>query len=240
MSERAFTDRLPVSPESSLPTVAATAMTAWVVLEFAFRRGLGPQLSAPLGSGLGADAVVIAVCLPLIAGLVAWWGIQAGIGPHEWDYDLSLRTVGAGLAGVVAWIAVFGGLAVLATTVLGIEPSMGPGALGASEAPAWALAALLIGNGVVAPITEELAWRGVIQTGLTESYGSAVAVVVTTLAFVGKHLIVDLAAPPFRVASLLVAALVLCGLRDRFGTGSSTVAHLGMNLLATASLVLIR
>jgi len=53
-----------------------------------------------------------------------------------------------------------------------------------------------------------------------------VAIGVTTLAFVGKCLVVDLAAAPLRVASLLVLGLVLCGLRARYRTASSTATHL--------------
>ena len=77
-----------------------------------------------------------------------------------------------------------------------------------------------------------------IQTALTESYGTYVAIVVTALAFVAKHLIVDLAVVPIRLGSLLILAFILCGLRARYGTASSTVAHLGMNMIATGLLVL--
>jgi hypothetical protein len=52
-----------------------------------------------------------------------------------------------------------------------------------------------------------------------------------------KHLVVDLAASPLRVVSLVVLAFVLCGLRARWGRTSSTVAHLALNLVTTAGLV---
>lgn len=238
MSESRPADRFAVSSERSLPVVAAVAMLAWVLLEFAFRRGLVPALAEFVGSGRGADALILAFGFPLVAVVVAWWGAHTGIDRSRWDYELSLRTVGAGLGGAVAYFAVFAALAVILTSVLDVSPSFDGGVLGVTDAPTWALIALLVGNGLVVPVTEELAWRGVIQTALTESYGVRVAVVVTAAAFVAKHLVVDLAAPPFRVASLVVGAFVLCGVRARYGTASSTVTHLITNLIATASLVL--
>lgn len=238
MAERPAVDRLSGPLARSWPAVAALGVAGWVGLEFALRRGLVPLLADVVGTGRGADALVLAVGFPLIAAVVAAVGLAAGLGPEDWDYDVSLRTVGAGVGGFLAYFAVFGGLAVVATTVLGLEPTLGPDALGLADAPTWALVVLFVGNGLVVPITEELAWRGVVQTALTERYGTALAVALTATAFVLKHLAVDLAAPPFRVASLVVGALVLCGCRAKYGTASSTVAHLGMNVLATASLLL--
>ncbi len=234
------TDRLPASSGRSLAAVAAVAMVAWVLLEFAFRRGLVGALAEPLGTGRGADALVLTFLFPVIAGVVVWLGARAGVGRSDWEYDVSLRTVGAGFGGVVAYYVVILAVIVALTTLLDVQaPSVGPTALGTAGAPAWALALLLVGNGVVVPITEELAWRGVIQTALTERYGTALAVGVTAVAFVAKHLIVDLAASPFRVASLVVLALVFGVLRARYGTASSTVAHLAVNLLSTAQLVFL-
>jgi membrane protease YdiL (CAAX protease family) len=69
----------------------------------------------------------------------------------------------------------------------------------------------------------------VIQTALADAYGTWLAVLVTAAAFVAKHLVVDLAAPLFRVTSLVIMATILCGLRARYGTTSSTVAHLLAN-----------
>lgn len=60
----------------------------------------------------------------------------------------------------------------------------------------------------------------------------------TATAFVLKHLVVDLAAPPLRVTALFVFAVLFCVIRARYGTASSTVAHLVVNGLATASPVL--
>lgn len=153
---------LPASSGSSLPAFAAGAVALWVVLEFAFRRGLAPVLADVLGTGLGADAMLLAFASPLIAGVVAWWGYRVGVDRSNWAYSLSLRSVGAGVAGYVGFLAVYGATTFAYTSVLGLQPSLDASVLGVADAPTWALALFLVGNGVVVPITEELAWRGVV------------------------------------------------------------------------------
>lgn len=70
-----------------------------------------------------------------------------------------------------------------------------------------------------------------------ESYGTYAGVTITAIAFVLKHLIVDAAAPFLRVVSLLLLAFLLCGLRARYGTASSTVAHIAANSIASVGVV---
>jgi membrane protease YdiL (CAAX protease family) len=97
---------------------------------------------------------------------------------------------------------------------------------------AWIGPLLLVANGIVVPVSEELAWRGVIQSSLARAWGMAGTVAVTALALALKHVIVD--GSVMRLTSLMVGALELCGVRARWGTGSSTVTHLVANFLATA------
>lgn len=217
-----------------LPAVAAVSMFLWVAGEFAFRRGLVPHLADPLDSGLGADMVAIAIGMPLLAGSIAWLGIQAGITRRDWEYDISLHAIGAGLGGFVGYLALYFGVVLVLVLGFGLDPSTGPVTLNFGSTPDWALAMLLLVNGILVPITEELAWRGVIQTALTKRYGDAIAIVATAIPFVLKHLVVDMSAPIFRVASLVILAFILSILRARYGTASSTVAHLSANGIFTA------
>lgn len=237
MSE-AEPEATPTEPDRrlSLPAFAVSAMVAWVALEFALRRGLVPVLAPVLGSARGADALVLLVGFPLIAGLVALLGRRAGVEPADWDYAVSVRAVGMGVVGLVIYFVVFVAATLVYTFGVGGQPSS---AVGVSLAglPVWAAALLVAGNGVAVPVAEELAWRAVIQTALAEAYGTYAAVALAGAGFVLKHLLVDLSAPPLRVASLVILAVVLGALRARYGTASSTVAHLGGNLLATAALV---
>jgi len=86
--------------------------------------------------------------------------------------------------------------------------------------------------------TAGIAWWGV-RAGITpaEAYGTYVAVITTAMAFVLKHLVVDLSISPFRTTALLVLALGLCGLRARYGTTSSTIVHVLMNSIETALVI---
>ncbi|SFR86355.1 CAAX protease self-immunity [Halomicrobium zhouii] len=233
------TDRLAASSDRTLVAFGSAAILVWVALEFAFRRGLGPVVAEALGTPGAGDPLMLALAFPLIAGFIAWWGTRVGIHRPNWAYETSLRTVGAGVGGLVVYFVLYLAalLALVAVGSVAIPPEAAQSTGFRTGLPTWVLVAFLLGNGIVVPITEELAWRGVIQTALTESYGTYAAVVVTALAFAGKHLVVDLAAPPARVASLVVLAFVLCGLRARWGTTASTVTHLLANFLATASLV---
>lgn len=223
----------------ALPIFAAAAIAFWMLSEFVFRRGLVPHLSNILETGLGADAVTMAIGFPLFAVLIAWWGLRVGIMRSDWDYTFSLRTVGAGFGGFIAYFLFFAVITALYSSVLGINPSVDAIGFGTSESPIWAIVLLIIANGVIVPITEELAWRGIIQTALTRSYGTYAAIGITALAFVLKHVLVDLSASLPRVTSLILLALILCSLRARYGTTSSTVAHLLMNGLSTVALVFV-
>lgn len=181
--------------------------------------------------------IVSVIGFALITGVIVWYSQQLGITPADWNYTVSLRSVGAGLGGIAGYFVVYLAVVVLVTLLSGIPSSSANIATGVAEEPLWALGALVLVNGIFVPIIEELAWRGVIQTALIASYGTIVGSVLTAAAFVLKHVIVDAGAPLLRVVSLIVLALLLCGLRARFGTVSSTVTHIGVNSIATALLI---
>jgi len=130
------------------------------------RRGLVPRLGDALGSDLGADAVVMVVGVPVVAVLVAWLGWRAGVGRADWECRVTLRTVGAGLDGIGAYFVVYLAIAMVLVAVLDADPGLGATGGSGSAVPAWAVALFVLGNGVLVPIAEELARRGVIQTGL--------------------------------------------------------------------------
>ena len=230
----------PTAVESSGPSpvaVAAAVVGLWTVSEVAFRWGLASVLAGPFGTATGAEALAVLFADGVAVAGAAWLARRGGLGPAEWGYDRSPRAVGAGLLGVVAYVVAFGGASVVLVEVFGASPT-GTGRLGGATTPAWALALLLVVNGVVVPLAEELAWRGVVQGALTRASGARLAVAATAVAFVGKHLLVDGAVLPFRLVSLTALAVVLGVVRARAGTTASTVTHLVVNGAATAALVL--
>ncbi|WP_226041501.1 CPBP family intramembrane glutamic endopeptidase [Natrinema sp. DC36] len=194
-----------------------------------------------VGNVRGADVILLAVGFPLLAYGIARWGMRRGIAPSEWDYDVSLRPIGLALAGVVMYYAISGAVTVGYTQIVGTPQSAAASAALAESVGGslWIAAMLFLANGLIVPITEELAWRGVIQTALMDSYGTYVGGILTAVAFVGKHLIVDGGASVLRLVSLVILGFILCGLRSRYGTASSTVAHLLVNSISTASVVFI-
>jgi len=220
----------------SLALFAGSAMLVWVVVEFLLRRVGVSLLAGPLGSPRGADMLLVLVGFPLVALGIATWGRRVGVGPADWDYDVSLRSLGAGVGGLVVYFVCLAAFVVAYTALVG-SPTPSVGSIVSSGAKPWVLVVLFVANGVVGPLSEELAWRGVIQTALTRESGALVGVLVTAAAFVLKHVIVDEGEPVTRLASLVVIALVLGGLRARYGTASSSVAHVGGNLVATAMVV---
>lgn len=225
------TARSPTGAGRALAAIGAGGVVAWLAGELLLRRGVVPVLAPVLGSGLGADMLLVGVGFPLLAVAIAAVGRRAGVSPADWEYDRSVRALIAGVAGAVGYfVALFGGV-IAASLVVGTPDAPGP--VVAPTVPLWALALLLVVNGVVVPVAEELAWRGVIQTALTRRLGVGLGVGLTAAAFVAKHLVVDMAAPPVRVFSLVTLAVVLGLLRQYYGTASSTVAHLLANLAAT-------
>lgn len=225
----------------SVARFAAAAILTWIVVEVGLRWGGVWILADIVGSARGADVILLAVGFPLLAYLLAQWGMRRGIAPSDWDYDVSFRSIGLALVGVVAYYVVIGAFTVGYTWFVGTPQSAAAStALAESvDGTLWIATILFLANGIIVPITEELAWRGVIQTALMDSYGIYVGGILTAIAFVGKHLIVDGGASVLRLVSLVVLGFILCALRARYGTASSTVAHLVANSIATASVVLI-
>lgn len=221
----------------SLGTFAAAAIVGWVFVEVSLRWEIAPILADLFGSGGVISFVLAWIGMALFAGGIAWGGRQFGITPSEWEYTVSLRSVAAGLGGVVGYWVVY--YAVLLLVILaGIElTSNASAATGLGGLPLWAMGAFLLANGVLVPIIEELAWRGVIQTALMESYGVVIGSLLTAAAFVLKHVIVDWGESWVRLAALIILALLFCGLRARLGTTSSTICHIGVNSIATALVI---
>lgn len=225
------------SPARSLVAVAATASVLWVVVEFVVRRGL----TAPLGDVLGANTAGFAATLALtglvLAPTIAYLGTRVDVTSADWEASLSARGALEAVGVVVAYYLAVALASAVAASVFGVDPSAGATGLG-FDGPTWALVAVVLANGVIAPIAEEVAWRGVVQTTLVDALGAAAGVAITAVLFVAKHVVVDLGAGPLRLFSLVVLAIGWGALRHRHGTGASTLSHVLANTTATLPLVL--
>lgn len=227
-----------VSPPNSLVAVAATASALWVVVEFAIRRGLTVPIGDVLESGALGFVATLALTAVVLAPAVALLGTRAGISPSDWELSFSTRGALEAVGATLAYYVFVAAAAVVLAAVFGAEQSSGQGGLGFDDAPTLAVVGFVVANGVLVPIAEEIAWRGVVQTALANALGVTAGVAITAALFVAKHVVVDLGATPIRLASLLFLAFAFGVLRHRHGTGSATVAHVLANTTATLALVL--
>jgi membrane protease YdiL (CAAX protease family) len=82
--------------------------------------------------------------------------------------------------------------------------------------------------GIWIPIAEEFGWRGYIQSAMTGTRG----VILTALLFAAKHVIAGVTIS--RTVGVLVGSFALCTIGARWGTASSTVAHILLNVIAVS------
>jgi membrane protease YdiL (CAAX protease family) len=211
----------------------------WTAVELLF----GIALAAPVGSALGntfAGTLVATVfSFPIAALFAVRYGRRVGLDCDDLDYRMTNRTMGMGLAaGLVTVLAIYG-VGLLIASAIGTDTAVTAfGFLLADlEAEVWVLALFALAHGVVAPLAEELAWRGIVQSALVEARGSAVGIAATAVLFTAKHAVLDVSLA--RLPTVLVLAIALGLVRDRWGTTASTVVHAVVNLASVVGLAIL-
>ncbi len=145
-------------------------------------------------------------------------------------YRWSRPAVLAGAISSVVLLAIFLGTAAVDRAVFDAgDDARWPRRL--AEAGPGAMLALVLGNGLLAPLVEEYAWRGYIQTRLVHEWGLAAGLAATAVGFAAKHLVVDWSV--VRPTTLLVGSAALSVIAHRWGTAASTLAHAATNTAAT-------
>jgi len=193
---------------------------------------------------LAVAALLAAFCVPLVrpgqnlfAVLAGFFGIGllaviAAVAPMGWA---ALPALGLRPAG---WRPmVFGSLGTLALSVavsqFGIEPKGMKQAMEISREPGLFLISLLI-MGLLAPVVEELMFRGMLFGWLAGRWGGGVAAGVSSLVFAAAHL------EPAHIVLVLPLGLLFGWLRWR--TGSllpSMVSHIVNNSFAVMASLLV-
>ena len=141
------------------------------------------------------------------------------------DLGISLTWADAGLGalGGLAALVLAAGAAMLTSLVFGDFSSLAGDAAGElqQQGSRWTLLLFILMIVVVAPMVEELAFRGLFFAALRKrGEGPVVTIVVTAVAFAVFHL------EPTRLGVLLCVGLVLGFVRFRTGSvGASMVAH---------------
>ncbi|MFC6942536.1 type II CAAX endopeptidase family protein [Salinirubellus sp. GCM10025818] len=216
---------------------AFLASGLWFAIDLVAQVGGAVVFEPVVGNYLVGSLVGVMLGFPIAAWAVVRYGQRHGVTPGDWGYD---RTPRALLSGFI----VGGGLVILNLTVVVTvteaifgQPEQISGLLIEGLAGGLPVVVLfLLAHGLVAPITEELAFRGVVQTALTREQGPLVGVLGAATLFSLKHILVDGSLE--RVLPVVVLALILGIVRERWGTGASTVTHATVNVVQ-GSLVLI-
>lgn len=223
----------------SRPGLAAGIVVGWIVFELLLRRGVVSVL-APTYGGFAVDWTILLIGFPGIAVVLSVVALKAGQDPDRWGYEWSKRAGAAGVGGIGIAVVLVAVTAQVDAVLFGLEST--GAAFGdvvqetLQQTPLLAVV-FLLGNGVAVPIAEEQVWRGIVQTEFVARWGTVIGIGLTAILFALKHVVVDLSIA--RLTTLLVLGLVLGVLRHRYGTVSTVITHIGMNLLSTASVVLL-
>ncbi|RRJ33570.1 CPBP family intramembrane glutamic endopeptidase [Halocatena pleomorpha] len=223
-----------------LPTLAFGVVIAWIALELLLRRGVVSVVASTIGFGFTADWIILLIGFPAMAAVLSAVALRAGHDVRLWEYEWSFRAVVAGLVGVVIALIIMAITSQIDATLFGLgETSVTVGdAVGKVLRRTPLLAVVfLLGNGVAVPIAEEQVWRAVVQSELVAGWGAVAGILLTAILFALKHVVVDLSIA--RLTTLLALGLVFGVLRHRYGTVSSVLTHIGVNVFSTASIVLL-
>ena len=175
-----------------------------------------------------------------IVGILAYMSKTRGTA--SWDLDFGLRFKASDLLGILygfgLQIAVLLLVQVPLAWLLSIEdpPEQDVSLIAGEASSLVAKVAVFIVLVILAPLTEELVYRGVLLSRLRRGFSKHAAVAISALVFSGIHLVDPSAA--FVVPGLFVIGLVL-GYQalhtDRIGLAITT--HAGVNLLAAIAIL---
>lgn len=191
-------------------------------------------------AGASLDAVDVVVGLlaqnAAILGGLAVVSRARGLGSLRADFGLVLRArdwpwLGAG---VLLQVAGLGLIQLVDRAAGGLREQEAVRILDRADGPEVVL--LVLGVAVLAPLTEELLFRGLLLRSLARHWSAAVAVAVSAAVFAGVHLL-DPATAPLLVPLALLG--VVAGHRSvRTGELSQPLLlHAGFNLLSAVVLV---
>lgn len=215
--------------------VGLWAACLWVGFEVAVRLAGSVWVGSALGNTLAGDMVAVLVGFPVIAWLITRYAQMHGFSAGEWEYRRRPASIGWGSAAGLLILALMTGTSALDRVLWGGSAEVPTHIADGLRGGIWVAGLFLLTNGIVVPICEELAWRGIIQTPIVRAWGPIAGVAVVAVLFAIKHVVVDASAA--RLTTLLMMSLVLGVVRHRWGTMSSTLAHVVVNFVATAGVI---
>jgi membrane protease YdiL (CAAX protease family) len=201
---------------------------------------LGLVLAAGVSSTSGA-VLIASLALPWLGfGLYPWWAARAKGNGVKVDLGFTLRRSDWlwGIGGGIACLVLGGTVGALTERIFGSFDSAAGSALDKTDTSRWVVIAFSLCALVLAPLFEELCFRGLVFASVAKWASSRGlpgipwATVASAALFAAIHL------EPVRFPLLLTIGLVLSWLRVRTGrVGASVVAHAFNNLLGVLELL---
>jgi uncharacterized protein len=220
---------------SDAARVGLWAAVLWISFE-ALGRIVGRSGISPAVDNALAGEILGVLAATLIAALiVARYGQANGITVADWQYRWTPTSIGIGVVAGLLAIGLMALTALIDQAIWTVPDDVLSVFTNGLQSGAWVAILLLIVNALVAPICEEIAWRGVVQTALVRAWGSWVGICVTLSLFAMKHVVMD--ATFARLTTLLMLGLVFGVVRQRWGTASSTLSHIVVNVYSTGYIV---
>jgi hypothetical protein len=210
-----------------------TATLGWMFLSAILGAALASGSGRPLEEAMATPRMLAigAVLQTLGTGTIAL-GLARAFGGWPFDEPVRAKAVGLGVGAGLGVGFLPGWLAARLTDLLGVETVLTALASALATASTSDRALLVGAICIVAPVAEELAFRGFLWHVFARAYGNGVALVASTGLFLVYHL------DPVQSPSLLPTALLLGALRWRTGSvWPSVAAHVANNVLAMLMLL---
>ncbi len=220
---------------SDAARVGLWVASLWVSFELVGRMVGGAGVGPAIDNALAGEILGVLVSMVAAAWVIARYGQANGVSTRDWDYRWSVKTIAIGVAAGLLALGLMSVTAMVDQALWTMPEDVLAVFTEGLQAGVWVAILLLVANPLAAPICEEIAWRGVVQSAFVRAWGPWVGIGVTVILFAMKHVVVD--ASFARLTTLLMLALVFGLVRHRWGTGSSTVVHLVVNLYSTGYLV---
>lgn len=201
--------------------IAVEAVYLLISVAFGIFAPPGPPPPWLITLAIGVPTLVAAS----LAVVIAKW---RGNGPRiDFRWQWSWRAAGLGLAFGIGGLFVTLPAALLYQAIVGPDATSAVGGVYEGVRTGWPLAvAVLLLVAFIAPICEEVVYRGLLWGALEQRWGRIVAVVVSTLVFALAHL------EPERAPLLLVVAIPIALARLYSGSlWGGIIAHQVTNLL---------
>ena len=197
--------------------------------------GIGPDSTLATLVGLlilNGSAVVLVALLVVGAGALSWreMGVPVRSAAGGWGLPLLVRNLLEGMVLAIPLLLVTAVLGSFLVNLLGTSP---PGPLPIAQTPADAVVNLISGA-IIAPLGEELFYRGFATTAWVRGVGVRRGIVWAALLFAGAHVLTLTGTPPAALIAFVTRLPVALALGWIFIRRGSLASSFGMHAVFNA------